>query len=142
MKAVLCARYGPSEVLELKQVEMPPVPDNQILIRVAATAVNSADWRLRKADPFGVRLFFGLTRPKRKILGGVLSGRVEAIGKDVKERTKGSCQRGFRGGRDGGNSACKTLWGPRHGCLQHGKPPNGKSVGGRPGNRLHQGRFY
>jgi NADPH:quinone reductase-like Zn-dependent oxidoreductase len=84
MKAVLCARYGPPEVLELKQVEMPPVQDNQILIRVAATAVNSADWRLRKADPFGVRLFFGLTRPNRSILGGVLSGRVEAIGKDVK----------------------------------------------------------
>jgi NADPH:quinone reductase-like Zn-dependent oxidoreductase len=48
-----------------------------------ATAVNSGDWRLRKADPFGVRLFFGLMKPKIQILGGVFSGEIEKTGKSV-----------------------------------------------------------
>lgn len=84
MKAVVCKRYGTPDVLEVQEVEKPIANDNEILIRVNATAVNSADCRIRKPDPAAVRLFFGFTKPRRAILGGVFSGEVEAVGKHVK----------------------------------------------------------
>jgi NADPH:quinone reductase-like Zn-dependent oxidoreductase len=83
MKAVVYSQYGPPEVLYLSVVKKPTPGPDEILVKVRATAVNSGDWRLRKADPFGVRLFFGLMKPKIHILGGVLSGDIEKIGKGV-----------------------------------------------------------
>ena len=84
MKAAIFTQYGSPEVLQIKDVTKPTAKNNEILLRVKATAVNSGDWRLRKADPFAVRFIFGLRKPKINILGSVFSGEVESVGKDVK----------------------------------------------------------
>lgn len=84
MKAVVYTQYGSPEVLKMTEVSRPEPQANEILIRIKATAVNSGDVRLRKADPFAVRFMLGLTKPKLNILGAVYSGEVEQIGKDVK----------------------------------------------------------
>ena len=83
MKAAVYFQYGQPAVLQVKEVEKPVPGNNEILLRVMATAVNSGDVRLRKADPFAVRFIFGLIKPKINILGSVFSGEVESVGKDV-----------------------------------------------------------
>lgn len=75
--------YGSPDVLILKEI-LKPVPNaNEVLIKINATAVNSGDCRIRRADPFAVRFVFGLTKPRVKVLGGVFSGTIEAVGAGV-----------------------------------------------------------
>ena len=97
MKAITYHAYGSPEVLTLQDVPMPEPNDDELRIRIHATAVNSADWRLRKADPWLVRLAFGLQKPNKAILGSSLSGIVDEVGKNVNTFQVGDAVFGLSG---------------------------------------------
>lgn len=84
MKAVTFSEYGSAEVLKYTDVEMPVPQDNEVLIKIHAASVNTADWRIMRADPFPIRFVYGLISPKLSILGADVAGTVEAVGPDVK----------------------------------------------------------
>jgi NADPH:quinone reductase-like Zn-dependent oxidoreductase len=83
MKAIIQDRYGPPDVLGLKDVANPVPGDNEVLVRVHAAAVNALDWHYMRGDPYVARLSMGLRGPKVRIRGRDFAGRVEAVGRRV-----------------------------------------------------------
>ncbi len=88
MKAVICTKYGTPEVLQIQEVVKPIPGNNQILVKIVATAVNSGDVRVRSLDAKGfmkviMQLVLGISKPRKPILGTVFSGVVEAVGDKV-----------------------------------------------------------
>jgi len=86
MKAIVHQKYGSPDVLQLKEVAKPTPKDDEVLVRVHAASVNAADWHMLRGEPFLVRLMgFGLLRPRNEIPGCDMAGRVEAVGRNVKQ---------------------------------------------------------
>jgi NADPH:quinone reductase-like Zn-dependent oxidoreductase len=84
MKAIVYEEYGPPEVLQLKDVEKPTPKDNEALVKVHAASINYIDWQVLTGESFFLRLTTGgLQKPKRRILGDDIAGRVEAVGRDI-----------------------------------------------------------
>ncbi len=143
MKAIVCTKYGPPDVLQLKEVEKPTPKENEVLIRIHATTVTVADVILRNGmrnfSPL-VRLFarirFGLRKPKRTILGTELAGEIESIGKDVTLFKKGDQIFGTTTGLDFGSYA-------EYACLPEEPSSTNKMLGNnvvaiKPVNMTHE----
>jgi len=102
MKAMVYQDYGSPDELDLQEVEMPAVVDDSVLVKVHAASVNWHDWRFLSGTPFVARFMAGgLLKPKNKVLGSDVAGRVEAVGADVKQ---------FRPGDE-------VFGSTRHGCF-------------------------
>ncbi|MBL7983832.1 MAG: NAD(P)-dependent alcohol dehydrogenase [Flavobacteriales bacterium] len=118
MQAALATAYGGPEVIRIAEVPTPSPKPDEVLIRIRASAVNAADWRLRRADPWFVRLVFGLRRPRRAILGVVFAGEVERIGSSVTKYKVGDRLFGWTGTmRLGGHAEFVAL--PEKGAFAH-----------------------
>lgn len=108
MKAIVCTKYGPPEVLRLKEMEKPTPKDNEVLIRVYAALVTPADCAFRKGEPFISRFFSGFQKPKF-IPGDEIAGEIEAAGKEVKVFKKGDLVFGSSGLTFGAHAEYKCL---------------------------------
>jgi NADPH:quinone reductase-like Zn-dependent oxidoreductase len=101
LKAIIYAEYGGPEVLQVKEIEKPIPKNGEVLIKVHAVSINDWDWGLLHGD-FVNRLLNGLLKPKRKILGSDIAGRIEIVGKNVTRFKKGDDVYGDLSGRWGG----------------------------------------
>ncbi len=107
MKAIIYEQYGPPEVLQLREVEKPTPNDHEVLIRIGAVTVNMGDCEMRRREIpnmiwFLIRLFFGLRKPRKRILGAYFAGEIETVGKGVERFQAGDQVYAASGARFGG----------------------------------------
>jgi NADPH:quinone reductase-like Zn-dependent oxidoreductase len=104
MKAVVCDRYGPPEVLRIEDIERPVPGPDEVLIRIRATTVNRSDTETRQGSPAVARLLTGLRRPRHRVLGTELAGEVETVGSAVTEFKPGDAVFGVRAWKFGAHA--------------------------------------
>jgi len=104
MKAIECTKYGSTEFLKIVEVKRPLPKENEVLIKIHATSVTSGDARIRRADPFIIRLIFGCLKPRKSVLGIIVSGEVESVGIAVKNFKRGDQVYGSTGMKFGAHA--------------------------------------
>ena len=102
MKAIVCTKYGPPEVLKMKEVEKPAPKDDEVIIKIFATAVTASDIFIRGSQIpiqfwIPMRIMLGLTKPRKSIIGLVLAGKIESVGKNLKRFKLGDQVYGLTG---------------------------------------------
>jgi NADPH:quinone reductase-like Zn-dependent oxidoreductase len=125
MKAAVCTRYGPPEVVVISELEKPAPGDSGLLVKVHATTVNRTDCAYRAARPFFMRFLTGVIRPRSTVLGTEFAGVVEAIGSGVTSFEVGDKVFGYNEGRFGAHAEYIAI-------------PEGGSVATMPGNVTYQ----
>jgi NADPH:quinone reductase-like Zn-dependent oxidoreductase len=130
VKAIICTKYGPPEVLQLKEVEKPTPMNDEVCIKVHATAATASDIFIRGSQLpiqywIPMRLMLGLTRPRKSIIGLVLAGEIESVGADIKRFKIGDRVYGLTGFGLGAYAEYKCMQetDSTHGCLAL-KPAN------------------
>ena len=114
MKAIVYERYGSPDVLELREIDRPTVADGDVLVRVHAACVSGGDWHLLTATWFVVRLYWGLWKPRRHVLGFDVAGTVEAVGEKVTQFRPGD---EVFGASDGGGAFADDVSVPEAGLV-------------------------
>ena len=105
MKAAVRSKYGSSEVISIQEIDKPTPKDDEVLIRIHACTVNRSDCHVLTGKPFFMRLFTGLSKPKRSIIGTDFAGQIEAVGSTVSSFKVGDKVMGFGGGFGTGSQA-------------------------------------
>jgi NADPH:quinone reductase-like Zn-dependent oxidoreductase len=130
MKAIVCTKYGPPEVLQLKEVEKPRPKNNEVLIKIYAASVTNSDIFIRSSNipllmMIPMRLMIGITKPRNSIIGEVFSGEVEFAGSEIKRFKAGDQVYGLTGFSLGAYAdyKCMKEIDSKRGCLAT-KPRN------------------
>ena len=115
MRALVYTKYGPPEVVKLKEVKKPVPEDNEVLIKIHAATVNRTDCGFRSAEYFVSRLFSGLFKPKNEILGNEFAGVVDRVGKNVRSFKAGDKVFGYNDTKFGAHGEYMTM--PENGAI-------------------------
>ena len=121
MKAIIYTQYGSPDVLKLTEIEKPTPKDDEVLVKIYATTITTADCLMLKGEPLWGRVILGIRKPKRKILGLELAGEIEAVGQNVTRFKPHDKVYGFTGFGLGAYAQYKCM--PEAGSLEL-KPTN------------------